>query len=197
MLTLIFLLIKGLWGHRWTSVVIKGLSMPDSCWFKERCLCRRMSVVRVMLQDNYSYACFHAELVWGVFCFPSGFKSVHFAMSGCSSVVLWDSYWLLTSAPKIHWLCPTTPALVLTTSDACFFFFFFYMYVLKCNRPTKMGFLGFLSFILFSETWRVRSTACLHQTFFTLWLHVECRQEGCCGRPLLVERNLDIFHHFP
>lgn len=43
------------------------------------------------------------------------------------------------------------------------------MYVIKkCNRPTKMYvFLGggFFLFSIFSETWRVRSTACLHQTF--------------------------------
>lgn len=43
-------------------------------------------------------------------------------------------------------------------------------------------------FSLFSEPWRERSN------FFTPWLYFESRQEGCCGRPLLVEpRYLSSF----
>lgn len=80
----------------------------------------------------------------------------------------WDSSWLPTSAPKIHWLCPTTPALVLTTSVV---FYFIFLHV--CNKKSaidrqRCGFWVFFFFFLFSiisETWRVKSTACLHQTF--------------------------------
>lgn len=43
-------------------------------------------------------------------------------------------------------------------------------------------------FSIFSEPWRERSN------FFMPWLYFESRQEGCCGRPLLVEpRYLSSF----
>lgn len=50
MLTL-FLLIKGFWGHGWTSAVIKGLSVPNTRWFRKKnnAFCR-MSVAHQMFR---------------------------------------------------------------------------------------------------------------------------------------------------